>query len=272
MESYIRKNTNTWNKVGRHLPSVSSTSDVLAADIAAARRRGEVLPEGYSVSADFQTSGRGRKGRVWDGAPGQNVTVSYLLSDAGLSPARLFTLSQNIALAVRDTVASFAPTRNCQVKWPNDVLADGRKLAGILIETNLVADRVAYVIAGIGVNVNQEQFAPDLSATSISAVSGTPVDVGEVYARLTENLRVSHDRLTEWAKLGDLYEVQRRYHAHLHGLGESLTWRHLARDSCFAARLKGVMPDGRIRLEAEGEEHNYSLDEVRLERGITYVG
>ena len=138
---------------------------------------------GDVFTATEQTAGRGRIGHRWLSRPGDSLTFSVVLSVAGMPPEEAATLPLVAGLAVR-RVAGGA------IKWPNDVLVDGRKIAGILCER--VGDNV---ICGIGINVNQTSFPPEIAdrATSLRLVTGREQSVAG-----------SLDRVL--AELSDLYE------------------------------------------------------------------
>ena len=122
---------------------------------------------GDVFAADFQTAGRGRLDHRWLAPPGVNLMFSAVLDVAGREPAEVATLPLAVGLAVAQALASLpawqASPPRLAIKWPNDVLAEGRKLAGILCERNGDA-----VIAGIGLNVNQTEFAHELAARAVS--------------------------------------------------------------------------------------------------------
>ena len=276
LKAYTRPGPAPWTQLGERLGAVDSTNRLLHDRAQAAARAGAPLTEGTSLRADFQTAGRGRHDRTWEGRPGDNLYVSYLLSPAGLPAARLFTLSQALALAVRDAVDELAPGREALVKWPNDVFLDGGKVAGLLVEAGLAGARVLYVVAGVGLNVNQRDFPGAPQATSLRVGLPRDLDVGAVWDALTRRLQVAHAALAEQVGAGDTYPTARRYHEHLLGFGE---WaRYTRRDgrggrdggrdgdgggATFAARLQGVDADGRLVLEHGGRERRYSMDEVR---------
>ena len=128
--------------------------------------------------ADFQTAGRGRLDHEWLSAAGENLMLSAVLGVDGLDPAQVATLPLVVGLAVVRAVSTLLPPQaaeNLGVKWPNDVMLAGRKLAGILCERN--GD---CVIAGVGLNVNQRSFPGEISerATSLAIATGAalPLD------------------------------------------------------------------------------------------------
>ncbi len=167
------------------LEHVDSTQTELARLAAAG------APEGTVVTARHQRAGRGRRGRTWWDEPGDSLLLSVLLRPP-VAPAKAPQLSLVGALAVTDALR-IAAGIEARVRWPNDVLVAGRKVCGILPEAVSGADgRVEYVILGIGLNVRQERFPPDLSerATSLRLATGSRHEP----ARLLEALLEALDR------------------------------------------------------------------------------
>lgn len=264
MRSYILENAGPWAKVGTRLPQVDSTNAELQRRLNTASPLAP-LPIGTNVRADFQTDGRGRLGRTWEATAGDNLAVSYLLDDAGLGAQRLFALSQNIALAVCDTVEAFLPSCEAPVavKWPNDVFVGERKIAGILIETALHADRVAHVVAGIGVNVNQVHFEHAPQATSLNVLGAGGQSVTQVWAALTQNLQTRHRRLRAGGE-ADVRALADEYEDRLYGRGRLLRFRRLPAGDTFLATVRGVDGAGRLRLARADGHLTFNLDEIAL--------
>lgn len=137
--------------------------------------------EGLVAVANHQTSGRGRLGRRWESQPGASLLVSVLLRPSAppleLPSERLHLVTAACSMAACDAVEQVAGFRP-GVKWPNDLMADGRKLAGILAESRVVASGVDALVVGLGLNVAQESFPAELAeiATSCRQVAGRAVD------------------------------------------------------------------------------------------------
>lgn len=169
-----------------HLPACGSTNDEAARLAAAGAAHGTV------VTAGAQGAGRGRQGRPWHSPPGENLYLSCVLRPA-LAPERAPAITLAAGLGVVDAVrwAGARPT----LKWPNDVLVDGRKLAGILTEMSTRGGHVQHIVTGIGVNIDTREFPPDLarSATSLRLL-GAPVAQDRFLARLLEDLERWFDR------------------------------------------------------------------------------
>ena len=140
-----------------------------------ARRLAEQgAPEGEVVIAEEQTQGRGRLGRIWVSPPYINLYFSVVLRP-GLSPIHAPQITLMAAVALADAVAEFI-SRPPVIKWPNDILVDGRKLAGILTESSCTSERIEFVILGIGVNVN---FPRELMADGIRERATSLMEAGQ---------------------------------------------------------------------------------------------
>jgi BirA family biotin operon repressor/biotin-[acetyl-CoA-carboxylase] ligase len=159
----------------------------------------EGAPEGTLVVADAQSAGRGRVGRAWFSPPGRNLYLSLVLRPRIRADAAHYYVFVG-ALAVADTAAALlgAPAR-LEIKWPNDVLCDGRKLSGVNLPATLEGERVAALVLGIGLNVNltAEELPPDLRAiaTSLRIASGRALDRVAVACDLLERLEGWIERL-----------------------------------------------------------------------------
>lgn len=145
--------------------------------------------EGRAVLAELQVAGRGRRGRTWESPPGRNLTVSVALRPR-LVGSHAGRLGMAAALAVRAACRLHA---ELAVKWPNDLVAgDGRKVAGLLLETALRDQRVAHVVIGIGLNVNwrRAEMPPEIrdSATSLLELARHEVDRVELLHGLLASL------------------------------------------------------------------------------------
>lgn len=159
------------------LGTVGSTQEVAFALAA------EGAADGTAVVADAQTAGRGRRGRHWHADPGTALLLSVVARPA-LAPDARPLLSYAAAVAVVETLHRAAGLE-ARVKWPNDVLVGGRKVAGILLEA-----RAGVVVIGIGLNVGQGHFPAELAgvATSVALETGRPVDREPLLGVLLEEL------------------------------------------------------------------------------------
>jgi len=159
----------------------------------------EGAAHGEVVLADQQTRGKGRRGRSWVSPPGKNLYCSVILRPE-LIPQRAPELTLVAAVAVAAALREFGA--EAQIKWPNDLLLNGRKVAGILTELSAEQDRIHFAVLGIGVNLNGEpsEFPEELrtTATSVRHELGTPVVraafAAAMWAHLEEWLRRHGER------------------------------------------------------------------------------
>lgn len=188
-----RLQTERIGKKIHYLPEIDSSNIY-------ARRRAEAGgEEGEIVIAEAQTHGRGRLGRRWVSPPYLNLYLSVILRPK-LPPHQASQITLMSAVALADTVQSFIPAAP-EIKWPNDIKVGGRKLAGVLTESSCDADRVHFVILGIGVNVNFPlELMPESirqSATSLMVLARKPVDRAEFVRQLIQNLDQCYWELEE---------------------------------------------------------------------------
>lgn len=187
------------------VPETGSTSH----DVSLRLRGGAVVPEGEWLVADRQSAGKGRSGRVWlDGGLGNFMGTTVVHLRPGDPPPSSFALS--VALAVHQAVAEFG--QNAVLKWPNDLMVGGAKLAGVLLE------RIeASVIVGVGVNLASAPDLPDRETVSLGAL-GINVDRDVFAIRLAKLFDVELER---WRNFG-LAPVISRWLAAAHPAGTRL--------------------------------------------------
>lgn len=165
--------------------SVESTMDEIT------RLASEGAPEGMAVIADVQRSGRGRAGRRWETPPGSAFLCSILLRPS-LAVHLLSLLPIAAGLAIAEAIESIAPVR-CQLKWPNDVLISGRKVAGILAQTRAIGERVDHVNLGFGVNLTTDITQLPGGATSILRETGMRIDAADFEHAVFDRLSQRYD-------------------------------------------------------------------------------
>ena len=172
-------------------------------------------PHGTAFLTDYQTNGYGRRGRLWQAAKGQNLTFSIILR-LPISGAVTGMVPLAAALAVSEAVAKIVSPNNPQLKWPNDILLEGRKICGILLQS--FGAPVNPMVLGIGLNVNQSIFPPELSssATSLLLATGQHVDRAPMMANVLLRLEKILGLLSTDPAL-----VRKRYTKNLIGVGKN---------------------------------------------------
>jgi BirA family biotin operon repressor/biotin-[acetyl-CoA-carboxylase] ligase len=232
--------------VGRRIHRYSSvvSTNAVCWEFAA---RGE--PEGSVIVSDEQTGGRGRAGRSWHSPAGMGVWASVLLSP-GLPADRVSALSIVTALSVAEALRS-ATGADVGVKWPNDIVAGGRKLGGVLVEAGATqGDPVESAVVGIGIDVNQteDDFPLDIrgTATSLRILTGAEADRDAVLAAVLT--RFEEDYLSYLN--GGLAAMRERWRSLSATLG-----RRIEVDSGGERHAGGVVdvsPEGALVIEEEG--------------------
>ncbi|MBI3514118.1 MAG: biotin--[acetyl-CoA-carboxylase] ligase [Proteobacteria bacterium] len=219
--------------------SVGSTNDV-ARELA-----GQGAADGTVVWAERQTAGRGRLGRRFASPPG-NLYVSFVLRPA-IGPAVAPQLSFVAAVALVEAARAVLPGRVAvSVKWPNDVLVDGRKVAGILLEAaTTTAGALDFVVLGIGVNVTSHPADTAYGATDLTA-TGAAVTVPALLARLADALLSWRGR---WLADG-FAPVRAAWLAHARGLGAPIDVR--LGDTLISGRFADLDADGALIVESAG--------------------
>jgi BirA family biotin operon repressor/biotin-[acetyl-CoA-carboxylase] ligase len=167
-------------------------------------------PEGSVFLAEQQTAGRGRGAHQWHSAQSVGIYCSVILRPV-LPPSEALILSLAAGLAVHAAIQEIDSRINPDLKWPNDLLLGGKKFCGILTEMNAEVTRVRHVVVGIGINVNQASFPPELQslATSLRLVSGAEWSRAELCAALLKSLDREYRDLLE--KPGAHDSILRRF-------------------------------------------------------------
>jgi len=241
------------------LASVDSTNNYAAERIALPE-----LPHGTVILAHEQTNGHGQRGRTWSSAKGLDLTFSIILRPTDLKATDQFILAKVSALALQDVVEDVLRVAvglgggAVRVKWPNDVLVGTRKIAGVLIQNELLGGRVQSVIVGIGLNVNSTELNTDHQATSLRLESGLPQD----RMQLLEALCTRFEHWWAQRKEGRA-ELDQRYQDLLWARGTPTAFELDGKP--FTGIPVGVDDDGRLRVEGpDGKVKAYGLDRMRF--------
>jgi BirA family transcriptional regulator, biotin operon repressor / biotin---[acetyl-CoA-carboxylase] ligase len=219
--------------------------------------RGHV--EGTLVYAEHQTRGRGRWGRNWESSRGKGLLFSVLLRPDPC-PVGIGGLTLMAATSVTQVLERHLDLRP-KLRWPNDVILDGRKVAGVLTEAQRGADGVSFAVLGLGLNVSQTEadFPADLlgKAGSLESTAGRPVDRLALFAELIVQLERDYRRFRASGPEFALNRWVRRNAI----LGRTVTLRTRAGEE--TGRVRGFRADGRLVLVGEdGKEKRFSDGEV----------
>ncbi len=214
---------------------------------------------GTTWVAEVQTDGRGRQGRTWTSAAGESLLFSVLLR-LDLAPSKIPRIPLVAGLAVRDAVARAAPSAVVTIKWPNDVLVGGRKVAGVLVEAVTSGSRVEAVVVGIGINVHSRIFPPELDGRATSVALASAPGVQPDRATLLADVLESLDRDVHHVGGRGLGLVRARLEA-----ADSLAGKAVRSDGGDEGTACGIDDDGRLLVRlASGTLVRWSSGEVHL--------
>lgn len=212
--------------------------------------------EGTIIYTGYQTAGRGQSGNSWESENGMNLLFSIILYPFMIKPSDQFIISKIISLGLCDFLNRH--TTNISIKWPNDILVNNDKIAGLLLEVSIIRDEIESIIAGIGLNINQKSFRGDApNPVSLGMITGKFYDTGDCLRDLATDLDSRYKQLLS-EKRG---EIDAEYLNKLYRFGKWSDYRDA--NGLFEGRIFSVDSTGRLRIEdRRGVTHEYGFKEV----------
>ena len=224
------------------------------------------------IYTTYQTAGRGQTGNGWESERGKNLLLSYLLREPEVNISEMFLLNVIAAVAAHRTIAewlSFEQRPMLSIKWPNDIYIGNRKIAGILVENSLSGTKIQHSIAGIGINVNQEQWVSGApNPVSIKQLTGVKADIDAIVKRFKHKLETT----LSW----DPVQLLNYYRVHQYRCNGY--WPFVEREVStaptmnataevegqFMAKIEGFLPTGELLLrDQQGNQRKYHFKQVR---------
>lgn len=216
-----------------------------------------LLHEGAVISANEQFLGKGQRGSSWQTVAGKNITLSIYLKPRFLTTQQQFLLSQCIALALYDCISHHCKT-SVFIKWPNDILINDKKAAGILIENSIKNEAIDYSIIGIGLNINQTEFENLPQATSLQIQCEKELNIEEVTILLCQCIEKRYLQLKK-----DGSSIHKAYIEHLYHFNANASY--IYQKEIISARIMDVQADGKLVLQKEnGEKLICDLKEIEF--------
>jgi BirA family biotin operon repressor/biotin-[acetyl-CoA-carboxylase] ligase len=219
--------------------------------------------EGTVIYTDHQTKGKGQRGASWNSEIASNITASVILKPQFLSVGNSFYLSKISALAVYDVLAEILAESqyDIKIKWPNDILVNKRKIAGILIENNYNHLSLQHSVLGIGLNVNQVVFEGlENTATSLQLLSGRHFERADVLEKICIHLEKWYLKLKEHK----LEFIDEQYMKHLFGLNRVMQFMD-GNEKSFEGRIIGISREGKLAVEtADYTIVEFEVKQVKL--------
>lgn len=219
------------------------------------------------VVAQKQTAGKGRRGRSWESPSGENIYMSVLLRpEFSTDKAPMITLVMAYCVAKTLQTLGFM---DVQIKWPNDLILNGKKICGILTEMKLEGTDVEHVIVGVGINVNAEKFSDELAekATSLYLESGKKIEKKDLISNLIAKFEAAYH---QFAHLQNLSFICEEYNDMLVNSGKEVCVLEPNRE--YLAKAKGINENGELLvITEEGKEETIFAGEVSVRGVYGYV-
>lgn len=236
-----------------HLKKTDSTNNYAHSLI----NNNELLEETIIV-AEEQFYGRGQEGNTWESEPGKNLTFTAVLFSDYIEVEKQYFLAKAVAIAILDLLKNYGI--EAKIKWPNDILVNDKKIAGVLIENSIISNTLLYSLIGVGLNVNQETFSENVpNALSMFNITNREFNLDEVLNNLLFYLKVQINKL----KNNEFFSIRENYISKLYKLNE--TSRFIANGKSFVGRIIDVESDGHLLIRSEDEETlKFMFKEVRF--------
>lgn len=209
--------------------------------------------EGTIVITDNQMAGKGQRGNHWNSAPGKNLTFSIVLKPIFLSIVQQFDLNIVISLGILDYLNSIRS--GFEVKWPNDIYFGDQKVCGILIQNTIKGNTLDQTIAGIGLNINQQEFA-EPKAISLSKITGQEFNLNEVFEQLLSCIEKRYLQLKRGYK-----ELKQDYLNGMYRFGQDYLYRA---DEVFSGRITGISAQGLLEIQTNQGLKQFGFKEVEF--------
>lgn len=216
----------------------------------AAAKKGDESLHGTLYIAERQTGGRGRRGRHWVSPTGSGIWMSLLLQPK-IKPEKASMLTIVAALAVMDVVQTVSGGISCGIKWPNDIVMNGKKITGILTEMSSELDYIHYVVVGIGINVNITEIDPSIRdiATSVYLETGRKVKRSDMVAAFSETFLHYYN---DFVQTGDLSLLVDRYNERLVNAGRDV--KAVYADGEIVGKALGINAEGELIIQREDSQ------------------
>ena len=234
-----------------YMPTCHSTNDI-AIDLL----EKPDTHEGCIVITDNQTAGKGQRGKVWISAPGLNLTYSIILKPTSLLIRDQFIFNMAVSLSIVDVLNRMLTNARVNIKWPNDIYVDEKKIGGILIENTLEPPFMKTSVVGIGLNVNQRKFSLE-KITSLSLLENKEINLEQFLENLVLSLEIRYRQL----KSADYELIRADYLKYLLGY---LQLRSFYSEFEFEATIIGVTDTGKLRLKKAREIMEFDIKEIKF--------
>ena len=224
-------------------------------------------PHGTLFVADMQMAGKGRRGRVWKSPSGSSIYMTILLYP-DIPPVKAPQLTLIMAIAVAEGIREVTGLET-KIKWPNDIVVNGKKICGILTEMGTNGVKINYVLIGVGINVNLKEFPEEMQdkATSLILEGGHEYDRNQVIAQVMKYFEINYEKFIQTCDFTHLLDD---YHRILANLNQPV--RVIDGDRSFEGICRGIDEKGELLVERQNKEVvKVSAGEVSVRGLYSYV-
>jgi BirA family biotin operon repressor/biotin-[acetyl-CoA-carboxylase] ligase len=236
------------------LSAIDSTNDYLK-DLS----RNQVLENFTVVVTDIQTKGKGQMGATWISEEGKNLIMSMLIKEVVRDVDAIFHLNVAVALSIFEVINE-SKVPSLTIKWPNDIMSDHKKIAGILIENSIKSDGKIESVVGIGVNVNQQNFDNLPKASSMAVVSNSEFDLAELLNKIIFQLKKN----CGYILTNQSDKLWSKYHENLFKISVPMAFED-ANQNKFMGIIQGVTSNGMLQIRVEDDSvKTFGIKEVQM--------
>lgn len=205
-------------------------------------------PHGTLVVADMQTAGKGRRGRGWSSPKGTGIFMTLILKP-DLLPTKASMLTLVAALAVESGIAMATGIRG-KIKWPNDIVVNGKKICGILTEMSAEMEGIHHVVVGIGINANMKSFPAEIQkvATSLSIEKQEEINRSDIICEIMKKFEYYYEK---FIKEGDLSLLVEEYNGKMVNQNERV--KVIGSEEEFQGTARGITKTGELVIDKDGE-------------------
>lgn len=235
------------------LSAIDSTNDYLKQ-----LSREKKLDNFTIVVANEQTKGRGQMGSKWVSEVGKNLTFSVLVKNVMIANEKLFDWNIVVALAVLEVLERHE-IQKVSIKWPNDIMADSKKVGGILIENVLKSGESFDSVVGIGLNLNQTNFEDLPKATSLKSLTNKNYDIFETAEEIVKKIEEKYQQLDK-----SMTVFWNKYHEKLFKIDKPLAFED-SKNNRFMGIIQGVTHDGKLQVMLEDDSITFfNIKEIQM--------
>lgn len=236
------------------LNAIDSTNDFLKE-----LSKNQSLENFTTVVAKSQTRGRGQMGTQWQSEYGNNLIMSVLVKGLELDVEAIFVINCMVSVSIIEALKQFE-VPNLSIKWPNDIMSDTKKIAGILIENSIRPDSTFSSVVGIGLNVNQKQFVGLPNASSMVLQAEKEFDLDDILNKVLFQLNIYYDFVTN-GKVNELWDL---YHHYLFKKEVPVVFED-SEEKRFMGIINKVNRQGKLEVLLENDSiQSYTIKEIKM--------